>query len=92
MSISKINLGGYFSHYRDDFKRCNWAFVTSQESGTTMNLKELKEGAEQWMWRPAVKRGSDRGCWHMPGECHMNDAEMEENHGKSTPKILEESK
>ncbi len=74
-----IRKGGFFVHYRDDFGRCVWAFVTSAHAGKALNLKEIPNSPDPMMWRPNVKHGTAKGQWHFPDQCEMTDDQMKED-------------
>lgn len=74
-----VRKGGFFVHYRDDFGRCVWAFVTAAHSGQRLNLKEVPNSPDPLMWRPGARHGAGKGCWHFPDQCDMTDAQIRED-------------
>mgnify|MGYP001577746912 CR=1 FL=1 len=82
--MGDINKGGAHVHYRDGFRRCCWAFVVSGEAGNMMNLKQIPEGADQWIWRPKIKYGAGKDCWHLPDECGLDDAGLKAKRSKTS--------
>jgi len=77
-----LKKGGYFVHYRDDFRRCSWAFVTASVSGPLVNLQVITNGPEQMIWKPRTIHGSGKCQWHWPDQCAMSDDEIKADEAK----------
>ena len=85
-----INKGGFFVHYRDDFSRCVWAFVTAAGPGQCLNLKEVPNSPDPIMWRPGVSHGAGKGQWHFPDQCGMTDSQIREDEAAAVSPVLGE--
>lgn len=78
-----MKLGGFFVHLRDQFGRCQWAFVTAQTKGQNLNLKVMPNDPDHSLWRPNCCHGAGKGEWHHPDQCAMTTKQMRDDELKA---------